>query len=387
MERAIATKKLCIGHKLSICGAQIAGDKAAQSPLTIHNNSTFLLITCNSSLPAAWDAKLGYHRRKLMIRSISTVYEDGGMITALDVVVCRKFPMLFTENLPNGSTVTRTMREEEDLRRTLQYGHVSGGQEVDMPNFRAYQRSKNGLNEASRSAGRVMDERRVSSYFRVRICDTRSKANEPWATLVLSNANEIHHLDITEGSRYRVFFMVPYRPKNKRYPGLDLKTTRSTRWEPVSLGQLKPVNYIPRFVCSCKEIRQQDLTSDFDLVVFVLYASTASMESINGRKLWHQTLLVSDQSQHICRIEFRLPLNSFPDVKGQVMGLMNVRYMMHDSAFDITCLKASDETEVITKLSTASEHMQKGIQQLREWTGSHSDEILSLSDRVRDITQ
>ncbi|KAI8378958.1 BRCA2, oligonucleotide/oligosaccharide-binding, domain 1-domain-containing protein [Blakeslea trispora] len=391
MEHAIALKKLRIGHKLSICGAQIAGDKAAQSPLTIHNNSTFLLITVNSTLPAPWDAKLGYHRRKLMIRSIPTIYEDGGMVTALDIVVCRKFPMLFTENLSNGLTVTRTRREEEDLRRTIQYGHASGQEGLaDMPNFRAYQRSKHGLgrlNETTRSPSGLMDERRVSSYFRVRICDTRSKSNEPWATLVLSNANEVHHLDITEGSRYRVFFMVPYRPKNKKYPGLDLKTTRSTRWEPVSLGQTKPAGYIARFVCACKDICQQDITSDFDLVVFVLYASTASLEHINGRKLWHQTLLVSDQSQHICRIEFRLPLNSFPDLKGQVMGLMNVRYMMHDTAFDITCLKASDETEVITKLSTAPEHMQKGIHQLREWTNSHPDQISSLSDRVHDITQ
>jgi hypothetical protein len=108
---------------------------------------------------------------------------------------------------------------------------------------------------------------------------------------------------------------------------------------------------------------------------------------MNGRKLWKQTLLVTDQSMGVCRINFRLPLNPFPEIKGQIIGLMNVRYEVHDSKFDITCLKATDETEVIFKVSSSAECLQKGIVKLRDWVRDNEHAIKSIHDRVRNIVQ
>lgn len=279
MEHAISKRRLKIGHKLSVCGAQIVGDRSAQSPLSISNSSTLLSITTNGCLPARWDTKLGYHKQKLIMRSIPTIFNDGGMVTALDIIVCRKYPMLYTETLSNGSMITRTPKEEETARREAQgydeYGRQSD--RVTLPNFRADQRkgktSSHVDNRNMNSESKSFEDRKVSGYFKIRICDTKQSSpsqQQPLATLLLSNANELNHMDIIEGNRYKVFFIMPYHPKNKKYPGLDLKTTRMTRWEPAPAITNAENAYIPRYLSTCEDIRFEDGLHDFDLVVYVL---------------------------------------------------------------------------------------------------------------------
>lgn len=403
MERAITRNKLKIGSKLSVCGAKIIGDLEARSPLEITNTSTMLLITTNSSLPASWDTKLGYHPRKLTIRSMPTIFDDGGMVTALDVIVCRKFPMLYSETLSNGSVITRTAKEEEEARRNaLGYDRFESSQQVTV-NFKADQRTH--LNRSTRGEAKKVEERRVSGYFKIRICDASSKGQQI-ATLLLSNANELNHIDVVEGNRYRVFFVMPYHPKNKKYPGLDLKTTRMTRWEPrPSLNSYGA--YIPRYLTPCKNIRQREVHADFDVAVLVLRkidlvvvmglicilifyyleTGTATMKYLNGRKLWHQTLLVTDDSQSVCQINFRLPLGPFPDIKGQVVGFVNLRFEMYDTKFDITCLRATDETETITKISSSAEYIQKGLLKLKQWVSHNPQEVEQVTHRIQNILQ
>lgn len=407
MERAISNKKLKIGSKLSVCGAKIIGDLEARSPLEITNTSTMLLITTNSCLPARWDTKLGYHPRKLMIRSIPTIFDDGGMVTALDVIVCRKFPMLYSETLPNGSVITRTAKEEEEARRSaLGYDRFESSQQITV-NFKADQHSSRSAARGGGGGGgeiKKAEERRVSGYFKIRICDASSNGQQI-ATLLLSNANELNHIDVVEGNRYRVFFVMPYHPKNKKYPGLDLKTTRMTRWEPRSSNNVKSA-YVPRYLTPCKDIRQRDAHLDFDMTVLVLRKSslpktvlictlifyylgtgTATMEYLNGRKLWHQTLLVTDDSQSVCQINFRLPLGPFPDVTGHVIGLVNLRFETYDGKFDITCLRATDETEVVTKISSSADYIQQGLLKLKQWVSHNPQEVEQVTHRYQNILQ
>ncbi|KAF1804125.1 BRCA2, oligonucleotide/oligosaccharide-binding, domain 1-domain-containing protein [Mucor lusitanicus] len=284
MEHAITRNRLKIGHKLSICGAQIIGDKTAQSPLSIKENDTLLSITSNGCLPARWDEKLGYHRRKLMIRPLPTIFDDGGTVTAIDIIVCRKLPILYSESLPSGATITRTAKEEEDALRRIQscdgFNGVQRQQSYAIPNFRANHKSSNAPHlDRTVSEPKSLEDRRVSGFFKVRICDATARGcDQPWATLLLSNANELNHMDIVEGNRFRVFFVQPYHPKNKKYAGLDLKTTRMTRWEPASsTSAVKKTAYVPRFITLCADIRHQDRLSDFDLVVYVLRKSAASL--------------------------------------------------------------------------------------------------------------
>lgn len=252
IEKAITKKKLKVGSKLSICGASVIGDKDGIHPLENTDNSTMLSITANSSLPSRWHTKLGYHPRKFITRTLPSIFYDGGIVTSIDIIVCRKFPIMYSETLPNGSLVTRNAKEEEEARR-IALGYDSYG---------VCQKTPGNKNDTPA-------ERRVSGYFKIRICDHIASVNQQWATLLLSNANELNHMDISEGNRYKIFFVVPYHPKNKKYPGLDMKTTRVTRWEPAPTLNLLN-SYMARSLTKCDSIQYKDHTSDFDLAVLVL---------------------------------------------------------------------------------------------------------------------
>lgn len=398
MERAIVKGRLKIGHKLSICGAQLVGSRTTQTGLDDENAGKMLLLSANGCLPAAWDTRLGYHPKKYIIRSLPTIFDDGGMVTALDIIVCRKFPMLYTETLPNGKMVTRTAREEEEIR--CGYGDMFDPALL-IPNFNGEGRSN--VSETRPSP----EERRVSGYFKIRICDYCAYSKYPqeeWATLLLQNANELNHMDITEGSRYKIFFVVPYHPKNKRYPGHYFKTTRMTRWEPAVVKHESPY-YVPRCITSCSDIHQQDSSLDFNIAVVIirklyvkikesailtiLYIESGppKIEQINERKLWRQELYVTDQSQAICRIDLRLPMQLSSNPKGQVIGLANVRFELYDPKYDITCLKTTDESELFTKGSPSADYMSKGIQTLKSWIQSNADSVAAVTERVQNIVQ
>ena len=388
MEKAITKKRLKVGSKLSVNGAKIVGDQEPRSPLEITN--TLLSITSNSCLPAKWDTKLGYHPKKLSIRSISTLYDDGGMIRAVEIVVCRKFPILFSESMENGSTVTRTLKEEYEARQGVieknGYHHTAN---ISV-NFKADQHIKR-LNPSNSNENKnnTMDDRRgrTSGYFKIRICDAFNQNNSTYATLLLTNVDEIIHGDVGEGRCFRVSNIMPYHPKNKKYPGLDLKTTRATRWEPLKGIDTTKTAYLPRFLTVCRDIRQRQVHEDFDLVVLVLQTGTATIQQLNGRTLWHQTLLVTDESQAVCQIEFRLPFSPFSDIKGQTIALVNLRFEMYDGKFDITCLRATDESEIITKSTSHSEYIQLGIQKLKQWVQENPRKVELVTSRFQNILQ
>ncbi|KAI8388854.1 uncharacterized protein BYT42DRAFT_249628 [Radiomyces spectabilis] len=397
MQRAVETRKLKIGHKLSICGAQLMGSRVAKSPLAALGDTT-LSISTNSCLPAKWDARLGYQSNGLLTRSISSLFEDGGTATAIDVVIWRKYPIMYSETLPNGNTITRTASEEEDRRNQLCATIYQGEQSdiLSIPNLRleydddntsAMGRYGSGYNNGQRST----EERKVSGYFKLRIGDyRRSQSNDPisMATLLILNANEVNYMDVQEGNRYRITFLAPYTPKIKRFPGLHLKTTRYTRWELISKATEDMVSkflYIPRQITQCEDIHTMNQTDDMDVAVFVLHAGSATQDQhVIGRTLWHQTLLVTDASQQLCQIKLRLPTRPLSGIEGQVIGCMNLRYDLFDQKFGIIHLKFTDDSELFIK-KPSSNHMQRAMTDLKSWVQSHPDALSNLYERVNAL--
>ncbi|KAI8969201.1 BRCA2, oligonucleotide/oligosaccharide-binding, domain 1-domain-containing protein [Mycotypha africana] len=385
MERAILKKKLKIGHKLAIHGAQIVGSKKAQSPLVIKDDETRLMITANSCLPAKFDAKLGYQKRKPIVRSISSIFDDGGLVAVVDVVICRKFPLLYTEWLPNEICITRTAKEEEDIQNEMNERHFyRNNSSVAFPYFTAGKRDISLPNlDRSVSEPQKLEERRVTGSFKVRICDSKSSPDQQLATLSIYGANELQHLDIAEGNRYRIYFVQP-NSKNMKYSGLDLKTLPITRWERVSAVN-QPNAYKPRYLTCCLNMQRQDRYSAFDLVVLVLHASSPELETIHGRKLWHQNAFVTDESQGICHVSLYFPEKSLTDINGQIIALINVRYEAYDNKFEIANLRATDDTEILSKLSSASDYIKKGIASLKKWKNSKPNELKAVTARIGEL--
>lgn len=208
-----------------------------------------LLISSNSSCKCPWYTKLGYqpnYRRNKPKRKLESIHEDGGLITMLDFVICKKYPMLYIETLDNGMVRVRNSREEESIRWKV----------------------------------RSSEQRQVSSYFRLRLCDlpNQNMAINPMvtATLLVSQASEIMYMDLMEGQYYRVYFLQPYKPKNNKYYGkLHLKTSFQTKWQ--LLPQLQPLNMLTypfRTITACASIINNSNNDkkliDMDIVVYIL---------------------------------------------------------------------------------------------------------------------
>jgi breast cancer 2 susceptibility protein len=79
-------------------------------------SSTRLKLSANAARLAKWDAKLGFRKSQAysLLRSISP---DGGFVPAIDVIVMRKYPILYREIPADGNVIIRNANEEEEERR------------------------------------------------------------------------------------------------------------------------------------------------------------------------------------------------------------------------------------------------------------------------------
>ncbi|XP_056906119.1 breast cancer type 2 susceptibility protein [Takifugu flavidus] len=110
--------RLPVGGKLIIHGAQLVGSENACSPLEAPV-SLMLKICANSSRPARWDSKLGFHRDpRPFLLPVSSLYSSGGPVGCVDIIILRSYPILWMERKPEGGTVFRSGRaEEKEARR------------------------------------------------------------------------------------------------------------------------------------------------------------------------------------------------------------------------------------------------------------------------------
>ncbi|KAJ1548733.1 hypothetical protein HK405_015972 [Cladochytrium tenue] len=114
LRKAVENGKIYVGQKLQIFGAQLDGLSEPLPPLEGLSRRK-IKIFGNSTRRARWDAKLGYQRpRCFPFRvSLGSLDGDGGPVSAVDVVVMRKYPLLVMETLPDNSKAVRSQRGEE----------------------------------------------------------------------------------------------------------------------------------------------------------------------------------------------------------------------------------------------------------------------------------
>ncbi|XP_076832358.1 breast cancer type 2 susceptibility protein isoform X2 [Brachyhypopomus gauderio] len=105
--------RLRVGGKIAIHGAELIGSQDACPPLEAPD-SLMLKISANSTRPARWDAKMGFHKdpRPLSV-PLSSLYSTGGLVGCVDIIVLRSYPTQWMEKKPGGVFVFRTERAED----------------------------------------------------------------------------------------------------------------------------------------------------------------------------------------------------------------------------------------------------------------------------------
>lgn len=131
LQTLVANEKIRVGSKLLICNAQLSGSDEGVDPLDEcyssekRNCPLFLKITTNNTRLATWDAKLGFVAPKnsgITIKSLRDIYPGGGNIPSIDLVVCKRYPKMFLEQISTGEkqlpTTTHLTEGEEASRRS-----------------------------------------------------------------------------------------------------------------------------------------------------------------------------------------------------------------------------------------------------------------------------
>ncbi|ODO08518.1 hypothetical protein L198_00248 [Cryptococcus wingfieldii CBS 7118] len=129
LRRAVEKGRICVGRKLAVTGAKLESGSDGAEVLDAYKSSR-LIVSGNSTSLARWDTRLGMQPHPF-IASLSSLTVDGGVVTLMDVVVEKVFPMAFT----SGDRTSREPpwdEEEEQCRQDQwkkQYKAERGRQE------------------------------------------------------------------------------------------------------------------------------------------------------------------------------------------------------------------------------------------------------------------
>ncbi|XP_078313814.1 uncharacterized protein LOC111129947 isoform X3 [Crassostrea virginica] len=116
----INRRRLQTGSKLCTSGAELVGSQDPSSPLEAPA-SLQLKIHTNSTRPVPGDAVLGFQSdpRPLCV-PLSDLEGEGGLVGSIEVVLGRKYPLMYMEKLPDGGSVFRTAQAEEKFNQLHQ---------------------------------------------------------------------------------------------------------------------------------------------------------------------------------------------------------------------------------------------------------------------------
>ena len=128
----VKQQKIKVGTKLFICNGQLVGAEDGLDPLDDDYSSSrrncplCIAINANSTRLARWNAKLGFVSERnvnisggsLVVKSLRDVFVNGGPIPAIDLIVCKRYPKMYLEEV-NGLPLHIT--EAEDAVRQMEY--------------------------------------------------------------------------------------------------------------------------------------------------------------------------------------------------------------------------------------------------------------------------
>ena len=113
LARAVDRGKIAVGRKISITGARLGGGADGAEVLDAFEKSR-LILSGNSTSLARWDVKLGMQSLPF-VATLSSLSRDGGIITRMDVVVDKIFPLAFRN--ADWSVKEGEWDQEEETKR------------------------------------------------------------------------------------------------------------------------------------------------------------------------------------------------------------------------------------------------------------------------------
>ncbi|KAG0241040.1 Breast cancer 2, early onset [Mortierella sp. GBA43] len=397
LTRAVERGRLKVGSKVHVCRAKLSGAEDGVAILELAGagstaTAVSIALQANSTRLARWDTKLGFQSTPIVwttqLRSISP---EGGLVPGLDVVVLRKYPVLYMETMEDGVTkVKRTEREEsraaeahtelmqkryQDMVEEVERRHGTGANPVQIQNEIEAKTSELMAKASTRDVVPVFIIR-VGNYagnLSHRDINDNGRHQEALVTFWHSD-----HTPYQEGHRARITSLIAKR--TSREFGLEdvlqLTSTRTTTvkdmpTDPVAMDLTK---YQPREVIPCEAIEYLDQGTEVDLAVIILAVSD---RVISSNRVY---MVVTDSSRELVLVEHQVSANqispSFLKVHARVL-MANVRFKMRDYKLGIDVVQSLQNYTRITAASSSSSsasgwpvYAQPSLQQLNDMVNS-----------------
>ncbi|KAG0056739.1 Breast cancer 2, early onset [Gryganskiella cystojenkinii] len=288
LTRSIEKGRLRIGSKIHVCRAKLNGAENGAAILELMegaSSSVSLTFQANNTRLARWDAKLGFQRSPLVwIRRLRSITPEGGLVPGVDVVVLRKYPLVFLETLADGVTkIKRTAREEDRAAETHQESLERRYQEIVQDvekEFRGNSSDSVAIREEVEARALELQSeatRNVTPMFTIRVGNYGEHGDRDHQEEALITFWSNVHASYQEGHRVRITSLTAKRLS--REPGfedmLQLAGTRMTTVQdmPADPETMLLTHYRPREITSCIDVGQLYYGAEVDLAVVVLVNS------------------------------------------------------------------------------------------------------------------
>ncbi|GJJ69289.1 breast cancer 2 susceptibility protein [Entomortierella parvispora] len=342
--RSIERGRLGIGSKIHVCRAKLNGAENGAAILELmegSSSSVSLALQANHTRLARWDAKLGFQPFPLLwTKRLKSITPEGGLVPGLDVVVLRKYPVVYLETLTDGITkIKRTAREEdraaEAHQESLQTRYQQIVQDVEKEFGDNNVDSETIRLEVESRAQELQSEaaRNVTPMFTIRVgnYDVHGDRDHEEEALVTFWNNV--HAPYREGHRVRITSLIA--KKRSRELGFEdiiqLVGTRQTTVHDMAADTetMTLTHYQPRTVTLCADVGQLYFGAEMDLAVVVLASSEVAGGSNNK-----QYAVVTDSSLRLLLVEHQGPSSNNPSstpfkVTSKIL-ITNARYKSHD---------------------------------------------------------
>ncbi|KAF9097020.1 Breast cancer 2, early onset [Mortierella sp. AD031] len=391
--KAIERGKLKVGSKVHVCRAKLSGAESGVAILELagagsESTTVSLVLQANSARLAKWDTKLGFQRAPLIwTKRLRTILPEGGLVPGLDVVVLRKYPVLYLETLEDGVTkVKRTAKDEtlalevhreniqqryQDMVRQVQKEFASEMDGEGRPSSRAQEEIMNRAQDLQAE----VKARNVIPFFSIRVgnyrhggsCDDDDMDENGRVQEALITFWHAEQTAYQEGHRVRVTSLVA-KKLSREYGFEDVIQLTGTRMTTVQEMPTEPdtmllTSYRPRSVTPCAEVGLLTPGTEVDLVFIIL---AVDERAIHSNKTY---FVATDSSRRLLLVEHQLStlpaassvpgddanrrMPSFFKVQNRIL-LANSRFKMRDHKLDLEIVSSSQSYTHITAASPLS---------------------------------
>ncbi|KAG0321648.1 Breast cancer 2, early onset [Dissophora globulifera] len=386
LTRAVEKGKLQVGSKIHICRAKLSGSESGVAILELadagaSSSSVSLVLQANSTRLARWDTKLGFHRMPMIWTTrLRCIQPEGGLVPGLDVVVLRKYPLMFLETLEDGITKVKRTAIEEDRA-------------AEAHRERVQTRYQDMVQEVERELGVDASPHRIQEEIQARAGDLQAQASArnvtPFFTIRVGNCSEVTgydhrdddglsqealvtfwHADYApyqEGHRVRMTCLMAKR-SSREFGGEEIMQLTGTRMTTVREMPTDPeamllTTYRAREITACVDIEHLYHGAEVDLAVIIL-AIGEGVTSAN--KVY---FVVTDASAQLLLIEHQVSPHPSSSAPGQAQSLpsflkiqsrilvANARYKMHDAKLGLDIVSSVQSYTQITAATNTSSRM------------------------------